>query len=97
MILSTPHGFVKAAMANNATTTRTSEGTEVSFTVDGKYPMKGIIDAHNQVIRVWTWVSQSIVGDMLVETRYTEYKDFGGIRFPSRIRQQQDGFPSLEL
>lgn len=97
MLWSTPQGFVKAAIANNATTTRIKDGAKVSFTIDGKYEMIGIINAQNQLERVRTWISQSIVGDMLVETQYSGYKDFGGIQFPSHIVQKQDRFPSLDL
>jgi glyoxylase-like metal-dependent hydrolase (beta-lactamase superfamily II) len=32
-----------------------------------------------------------------VETEYSAYRDFAGIRFPARILQKADGFPSLEL
>jgi len=94
---STPQGFVKAAMANKATTKSASGGTEVSFTVDGKYKMTGIINAKGQVDKVTTWIDHPIVGDMPVVTTYTGYKDFGGVMFPSRIVQTQDGFPSLDL
>jgi glyoxylase-like metal-dependent hydrolase (beta-lactamase superfamily II) len=96
-VWATPQGFVKAAMANNATAKNAKGGTEVSFTVGGKYKMTGIINAQNQVERVQTWIDQPIVGDMLVETVYSDYKDFGGVRFPSHIVQRQDGFPSLDL
>jgi glyoxylase-like metal-dependent hydrolase (beta-lactamase superfamily II) len=96
-VWSTPQGFLKAAMANNATTKKAKGGTEVSFTVGGKYKMTGIIDAQNHVERVQTWIDQPIVGDMLVETVYSGYKDFGGVQFPSHIVQSQDGFPSLDL
>ena len=34
---------------------------------------------------------------MLVETTYSGYRDFGGVTFPSRIVQTQDGYPSLDL
>src|SRR2546430_12446456 len=34
---------------------------------------------------------------MPVVTTYTGYKDFGGVMFPSRIVQTQDGFPSLDI
>ena len=97
MLWATPQGFVKAAMANNATTKKAKGGTEVSFTVGGKYKMTGIINPQNQVERVQTWIDQSIVGDMLVETVYSGYTDFGGIMFPSRIVQNQDGLPALDL
>jgi glyoxylase-like metal-dependent hydrolase (beta-lactamase superfamily II) len=92
-VWSTPQGFVKAAMANNA---KTSNG-QVSFTVGGKYKMTGTINAQGQVAKVQTWIDHPIVGDMLVETTYTGYKDFGGVMFPSRILQTQDGYPSLDL
>jgi len=92
-----PQGFVKAAMANNATTRSARGGTEVSFVVGGKYKMTGTINAQGQVEKVQTWIDHPIVGDMLVETTYSGYKDFGGVMFPTRILQTQDGYPSLDL
>jgi glyoxylase-like metal-dependent hydrolase (beta-lactamase superfamily II) len=96
-VWTTPQGFVKAAMMNNATTKKAKGGTEVSFTVGGKYKMTGLVNAKNEIERVQTWIDQPIVGDMLVETVYSDYKDFGGVRFPSHIVQSQDGYPSLDL
>jgi len=96
----TPQGFVKAAMANNATSLpgrAARGGTEVSFTVSGKYKMTGTLNAQGQVEKVQTWIDDPIVGDMLVETTYSGYRDFGGVTFPSRIVQTQDGYPSLDL
>jgi glyoxylase-like metal-dependent hydrolase (beta-lactamase superfamily II) len=93
----TPQGFIKAAMMNNATTKNARGGTEVSFTVGGKYKMTGTINAQNQVERVQTWIDQPIVGDMLVETVYRDYKAFGAVMFPSHIVQTQDGFPALDI
>jgi glyoxylase-like metal-dependent hydrolase (beta-lactamase superfamily II) len=92
-----PVGFVKAAMANNATTKANGGKTDVSFTVGGKYKMEGTINAQGQVEKVRTWFDQSIVGDMLVETSYTGYKDFGGVMHPTRMVQTQDGFPALDI
>jgi glyoxylase-like metal-dependent hydrolase (beta-lactamase superfamily II) len=97
VVWATPQGFVKAAMANKATTRSARGGTEVSFTVGGKYKMTGTINAQGQVEKVQTWIDHPIVGDMLVETTYSGYKDFGGVMFPSRIVQTQDGYPSLDL
>ncbi len=87
VIWTTPIGFVKGAQANNATT----KGNTVSFTVGGKYKVEGTINKQGQVEKVRTWFDQPIVGDMLVETTYSGYKDFGGVLFPSRIVQTQDG------
>ena len=97
-IWSTPTGFVKAAMANNATTTANGTSTDVAFTVGGKYKMEGTINADGQVEKVRTWIDQPIVGDMLIETTYSDYKDFGGgVVRPSHLVVTQDGFPSLDL
>jgi glyoxylase-like metal-dependent hydrolase (beta-lactamase superfamily II) len=96
-VWSTPQGFVKAAMANNASARNAKGGTEVSFTVGGKYKLTGIISPQGQVEKVQTWIDHPIVGDMLVETTYSGYKDFGGVMFPSRLVQTQDGYPSLDL
>ena len=97
-IWTTPQGFVKAAMANNATATKVrGGGTKVSFTIGGKYKMTGHINSQNQVDRVQTWIGQAIIGDMLIDTEYRDYKDLGGVQFPQRILQKQDGFRSLDL
>jgi glyoxylase-like metal-dependent hydrolase (beta-lactamase superfamily II) len=89
----TPVGFVKAAMMNNATV----KGNTISFTVGGKYKMEGTLNAKGEVEKVRTWFDQSIVGDMLVETTYSGYKDFGGVDAPSHIVQTQDGYPALDI
>lgn len=94
---STPQGFVKAAEANHATMRKVGDGSEVSFVLGGKHRMIGLVDARHQVAWVKTWADQSLVGDMPIETSYTDYRSFGGVQFPTRIVQKQDGFPSLEL
>jgi glyoxylase-like metal-dependent hydrolase (beta-lactamase superfamily II) len=97
-LLATPHGFVKAAQANNATSRRgRNNTTEVSFTVGGKYQMTGVINAQVQVESVRSAIYNPIVGDMPIEARYTNYRDFGGVTFPANIVQLQDGYPTLEL
>jgi glyoxylase-like metal-dependent hydrolase (beta-lactamase superfamily II) len=96
-ILSTPQGFVKAALANNATTKRAGNATEVSFVVDEKYRVAGRLNAQNQVERVETWIDNPVMGDMPVVTTYSGYRDFGGVTFPARIQQTQGGHPSLDL
>jgi glyoxylase-like metal-dependent hydrolase (beta-lactamase superfamily II) len=59
--------------------------------------MTGIINPQGQVEKVTTWIDQSVVGDMPVETTFSGYKDFGGVMFPANIVQRQDGYPTLEL
>jgi glyoxylase-like metal-dependent hydrolase (beta-lactamase superfamily II) len=38
-----------------------------------------------------------VVGDVLTETVYADYKDFGGVQFPTRISQKRAGFPTLDV
>jgi len=97
MLWSTPQGFIRAAMANNATRTNTNDGTDVSFGIAGKFKMIGHLRPNGDVASVRTWTEQSIIGDMLVETDYSDYRDFAGVRFPSHILQKQDGFLALDL
>jgi hypothetical protein len=92
----TPHGFLKAAMENNATAKKGSRGTIVSFTA-GKFKINGAIDSQNMVTRTEAWVANPVLGDMPVETAYSGYKDFNGVKFPTMIVQKQGGYPVLDL
>jgi glyoxylase-like metal-dependent hydrolase (beta-lactamase superfamily II) len=92
----TPSGFLKAAMENGATAKKGTMGTTVSFKT-GKFTVEGTIDAQNLVTRTQTWIPNTVLGDMPVETLYSDYKDFGGVKFPAKIVQKQGGFPVLEL
>ncbi len=96
-IWSTPHGFLKAAAANNASSQPAEGGSEVSFTVGGKYRYVGRINAQSQVERVQTWIDNTVLGDTTVEITYSDYRDFGGVMFPGRIVRTQGGHPVLEL
>ena len=95
-IWTTPHGFLKAAAANNATSTPSEGGSEVTFTA-GKNKYVGMINAQNEVTRVQTWIDNPILGDTEVLTTYSDYKDFSGVRFPGRILRVQGGHPVLDL
>jgi len=78
LIWVTPHGFIKAAMADpNATVTdREFVGAGrtlrvVGFTTMGKYRATGEFNAQNMLERVVTWIPSPVMGDMQVEIRYT--------------------------
>ena len=38
-----------------------------------------------------------MLGDTTVEVSYTDYRDVGGVKFPTRIRQTMGAFPTLDL
>jgi len=96
-IWATPQGFVKAALAHQARTRTTDQGTEVSFRIDGQARYVGWLDARGRVERVQAWIATPVLGDTLVETRYSGYKDFAGVPFPTRIQRSQGGHPVLDL
>ena len=97
----TPHGWVKAAMAANPTmrsmTIKDKPVTVVSFTLKDKYKVDGYIDSQNLLEKVETWMPNPILGDTLIETTYSDYKDFGGAKFPIKIAQKLGGLPVLDL
>src|SRR5207245_10003185 len=92
----TPHGFLKAAMENNATAKKSNGGTVVSFT-EGKFKVNGTIDKQGMVTRTETWLPNPVLGDMPVVTDYSGYKDFNGVKFPAMIVQKEGGSPVLNL
>jgi glyoxylase-like metal-dependent hydrolase (beta-lactamase superfamily II) len=93
----TPHGFLKAALAGNATAKSANKATVVSFTALEKFKVRGTINSQNLVEKVETWIPNPVLGDLLVETSYSDYKDFSGIQYPTRIVQKQGGYPVLDL
>ena len=84
----TPHGFLKAAQDGKATV----KGRTISVN-----KMTGTLDAQNLLASVQTTVPNPVLGDMPVEIAYSDYQDFGGVKFPTRIVQKAGGFPVLEL
>jgi glyoxylase-like metal-dependent hydrolase (beta-lactamase superfamily II) len=97
----TPHGVVKAAVRYNATVQAVEEDgkkkTTISFAVPGHFKAKAVVNDKNLVEKVESWSTNPVLGDMPTETVYADYKDFGGVRFPTRITQKQGGFPTLDL
>lgn len=96
----TPHGFLKAAAENHATAKSATEGgkkiTQLTF-MAGKHKVTGDIDDRNLVTKVDSWIAHPVLGDMLVETTYSDYKDFGGVKFPTHIVQKEGGHFTLDL
>jgi hypothetical protein len=93
-IWTTPHGFLKAALANQPALRAAGSGTEVSFYA-GTNRYVGFLNSKHEVERVRTWVHRP-EGDVLLDTTYTDYAAFGALSFPTRIRQFQNGRPVLD-
>lgn len=90
---STPHGVIKAAIANNATV----QGRTIAFALPGRFTVKAMVDDRNLVEKIEAWIPSPVLGDMAVEVSYSDYRDFGGVKFPMKIRQTAGGFPALDL
>ena len=94
-------GLVRAAFANNTSVTkRTVEGrqmTVISFTDHGKHKVVAYANEQNAIERVESSYGHPVVGDIKVVTHYGPYRDFAGVKFPSKIIQSQDGLPTLNL
>ena len=96
-ITALPQGFLKAARANKATVRVVPQGTEVSFSANGRR-FVGLLNARNEVDRVHTWVDNPVLGDMLVETVFRDYeRGPSGVLFPMHITQSQGGYPALDV
>lgn len=95
-IWATPHGFLKAASGNGATTRTVPLGTEVRFSAEGRRYV-GILNEQHMVDRVQTWADGPVRGDVLVETFYRDYERHGAVMFPRHITQHRDGLPALDV
>jgi hypothetical protein len=55
------------------------------------------VDENNLVDQVETWLGENIMGDMHIVATYTGWKDFGGVKAPSKIVQTRGGWPFFEV
>jgi len=104
-IWTTPWGFLIGAASHRPTVQpRTVDDVRyriVSWTPDQKAPsgasyrLEGFVTDENVLERVNTWVEHPIMGDLLVETRFANYQDAGGLKVPSQIRQSQGGMETF--
>ena len=88
----TPHGVIKAAVASGAT----ANGNAFTVTIEGRQ-VKATLNDQNLVDHVEYLTTNSVVGDVPVELTYSDYADFGGIKFPAHIVEKQDGFQTLDI
>ncbi len=97
----TPHGVIKAALKNKATVRWVPQGgkevTQVSFTEPGRFTAVVTLDDHYLVQKVDARVPSPVLGDSMVSTTYSDYRDFNGVKFPMRMQQSGGGFPVLDV
>jgi glyoxylase-like metal-dependent hydrolase (beta-lactamase superfamily II) len=96
----TPHGFLRAAAENHPTAKSGKDAgkkvTIITF-MSGKNKIVGEIDSNNLVAKVETWIANPVLGDMPVEITYSDYKNFGSVKFPTHIVQKQGSQAIFDL
>ncbi len=106
-----PIGFIQAGLAspNAAATDRYFDRENrtvkvVAFTTkvcDGQAPqctrrLTGEFDNNNMLERVITWVPDPVLGDKMVEYRWSDYKDVGnGVKVPSHLHAHMGDHPLI--
>jgi glyoxylase-like metal-dependent hydrolase (beta-lactamase superfamily II) len=97
----TPHGVLQAAQRNRAAAQTRSEGgatvTALKFNEPGRFDAVAIVGADGLVQRVESRAPDAVLGEVDVVTRYSNYRDVGGVKFPGRIEQSIAGSPVLDL
>ncbi|MFO1190616.1 MAG: MBL fold metallo-hydrolase [Rhodoferax sp.] len=97
----TPHGVIKAALANNPTIRMRSEGgrtlSAVSFTVPGRFQATALINSDGLVEQIESVQPHPVSGDTASVITFSDYRDNAGVKFPMRIRQTMGGYPVLDL
>ena len=107
----TPIGFIKAGLAapNAAATDRYYGRTNrtvkvVAFSVkvcDGPQPqctrrLTGEFNNDNMLERVITWVPDPVLGDKMLELRFSDYRDVGnGVKWPFHVHSHMGDHPLI--
>jgi glyoxylase-like metal-dependent hydrolase (beta-lactamase superfamily II) len=58
---------------------------------------EGVINAAGEVLSVRAFMDSNVLGDTAMEFRYSQYRDFDGVRFPARIERRIDNLPWYDL
>ena len=73
------------------------QGRTIAFAVPGRFKATATVDAANLIERIDATLTYPVLGDIPVTVSYAEYRDFGGVKFPTKIRQTYGGFPALDV
>lgn len=97
----TPHGVLKAALANQPSIRMRSDGermlSAVSFSVPGRFAATVLISPEGMVEKIESLQPHPVLGDTASTITFSNYKVFNGVRFPLRIQQDMGGYPILDL
>jgi hypothetical protein len=92
----TPYGFLRGAMAHDATVEPRTLGGQaykaVMFTLPGNHKVVGYVNDKNLIEKV-----ETSIGDRTVEASYRDYKEFNGVQVPMMVTEKHGGQLSLIL
>jgi glyoxylase-like metal-dependent hydrolase (beta-lactamase superfamily II) len=71
--------------------------TALTFREPGRFDATVIVGGDGLVQRVESRVPDAVLGEVDVVTRYSAYRDVGGVKFPGHIEQSMAGHPVLDL
>jgi len=78
-------------------TVRGARKTIVSIVSPSYGRFEGTLNDQHLVERIERWFGHSVLGDTVMEATFSDYKDFAGVKFPTRILQREGGYPLLDL
>ena len=97
----TPHGVLKAALANQPSIRMRRDGermvSAVSFAVPGRFSATVLISPEGMVERIESVQPNPVLGDTASVITFSNYQVFNGVKFPLRIQQDMGGYPILDL
>ena len=97
----TPHGVLKAALANQPSIRMRSDGermlSAISFTVPGRFSATVLISPAGMVEKIESTQPNPVLGDTASVITFSDYQVFNGVKFPLRIQQAMGGHPILDL
>jgi glyoxylase-like metal-dependent hydrolase (beta-lactamase superfamily II) len=97
----TPVGALKAALKNKGDLQFVSKGGKsvaaVTFTEPGQFTATVFFNDDYLVERVESKAPDPVLGVVSTVTTYSDYRDFGGVKYPTRIRQSAGGHPVLDV
>ena len=98
---STPQGAIKAAARLGARADVRRDFLRrwdtLSFKVPGQFSATLVLEDTGLISHIESTVSNAVLGDMQVLTRFLDYRPQAGLMLPSRIVQEQGGFAALDL
>jgi glyoxylase-like metal-dependent hydrolase (beta-lactamase superfamily II) len=96
-----PHGAILAAKKFGATAeTKQLDGqsfSTLSFTIPRKMSAVVWVNSAGFVTKIDSMVPNAMLGDMDVVTRFEDYRDVGGLKFPMRLRQSAAGTEVFDI